>query len=42
MELFYLQLTILVFLLAVGATLLTVLAFQLIVGVFLLKVGKCV
>ena len=42
MELFYLQLTILASLLAVGAFLLTVLAFVLTVGAFLLTVGKCV
>ena len=42
LELFYLQLTILAFLLTVGALLLTFLAFSLAVGAFLLTVGKCV
>ena len=40
MELFYLQLTILAFLLPVGALLLTALAFLLPVGAFLLTVGS--
>ena len=38
---FYLQLTILAFLLTVGAFLLTILASLLTVGAFLLTVGKC-
>ena len=41
-ELFYLQLTILAFLLTVGALLLAVLAFLLTVGALLLTVAKCV
>ena len=41
-ELFYLQWTILAFLLTVGAFSLTVLAYLLTVGAFLLTVGKCV
>ena len=39
---FHLQLTILAFLLTIGAFLLTALASLLTVGVFLLTVGKCV
>ena len=39
---FYLQLTISVFLLTVGACLLTVLVFLLTVGAFLLTMGECV
>ena len=41
-EPFFLQSTILAFLLTVGAFLLTVLAFLLTGGAFLLTVGKCV
>ena len=39
---FYLQLTILAFLLTAGAFSLTILAFLLTIGAFLLTVGKCV
>ena len=42
MELFYLQLPIVAFLLTVGASLLTVLAFLVTPGAFLLTVGKCI
>ena len=41
-ELFYLQSTILAFLLTAGAFLLTISPFWLTIGAFLLTVGKCV